>query len=520
MINGAGLVGKVLDVTSGDAVVTLLTDQSFATGVIAGDGRDQGSVTPAVGAPGDLLFEPVDTGARVRENDLVYTAGTTDSRLQSRYPAGILIGKVDADRPRRRRPRPAHPRRARRRPAAPGHGPGPDRARRRPGPGRQVTITPASVIRLALLGLLGGIMQLTAVSQVTDLRCARRPHAAAGRVRRVPRRLDPRRDLRLQPRPVRGHQPLPDARRQLARVHRRRLRRRARSASCATPRTASRRWRSARPRRRSPRSCFTLLQFLLGVQAPVSLLLLREILMTIVLNTLLALPVYALMRRALLPFLPDDPRRRRRRAYTTGGLSPISRACRCRSASKNASGRSRPSWRGASPCSAAIAFVLFGIVFFRLWYLQVLTGEEARLQASENRVRKERIEAPRGDIVDRNNVKLVRDQAGRGRADGALQLPAERARPGRRVPQGARRRRARRGWRPRRSTTRSGASCATTAASHQARASASSAAAAGRRDTAARSPVPRRPREPELAELYRRIGRGPRTSARRRSTSA
>jgi rod shape-determining protein MreD len=70
---------------------------------------------------------------------------------------------------------------------------------------------------------------------------------------------------------------------------------------------------------------FALLQFLLGVQAPVSLLLLRQILMTIVLNTLLALPVYTLMRRILFPFLPDDPRRRRRRAYTTGGLSPISR---------------------------------------------------------------------------------------------------------------------------------------------------------------------------------------------------
>jgi hypothetical protein len=70
---------------------------------------------------------------------------------------------------------------------------------------------------------------------------------------------------------------------------------------------------------------FALLQFLLGVQPPVSLLLLREFLLTVVLNTLLALPVYALMRRVLLPFLPEDPRRRRRRAYTTGGLSPISR---------------------------------------------------------------------------------------------------------------------------------------------------------------------------------------------------
>jgi hypothetical protein len=71
---------------------------------------------------------------------------------------------------------------------------------------------------------------------------------------------------------------------------------------------------------------FSLLQFLLGVEAPVSFELLRQILMTIVLNTLLALPVYAICRRVMLPFLPDDPRRRRRRAYTTGGLSPLSRA--------------------------------------------------------------------------------------------------------------------------------------------------------------------------------------------------
>jgi rod shape-determining protein MreD len=71
---------------------------------------------------------------------------------------------------------------------------------------------------------------------------------------------------------------------------------------------------------------FAMLQFLLGRDAPLSFLLLREILMTIVLNTLLALPIYALVRRVLLPLLPEDPRRRRRRAYTTGGLSPLSRA--------------------------------------------------------------------------------------------------------------------------------------------------------------------------------------------------
>src|ERR671932_2855673 len=54
-----------------------------------------------------------------------------------------------------------------------------------------------------------------------------------------------------------------------------------------------------------------------------------------------------------------------------------------------------------------VAFVLFGIVFFRLWYLQVLTGEQAVSVARGNHFRKIRIEAPRGDIVDRNGVKLV-----------------------------------------------------------------------------------------------------------------
>jgi rod shape-determining protein MreD len=67
----------------------------------------------------------------------------------------------------------------------------------------------------------------------------------------------------------------------------------------------------------------TLIQFLLGVDAPVSLLLLQQIFITVLVNTLLALPVYALVRRVVTPALPDDPRRRRRRAYTTGGLSPL-----------------------------------------------------------------------------------------------------------------------------------------------------------------------------------------------------
>jgi len=72
---------------------------------------------------------------------------------------------------------------------------------------------------------------------------------------------------------------------------------------------------------------YSIVEFLLGVDAPVSLELLRQILIGVVLNTVVALPVWAVVRRILEGGLPDDPRRRRRgrRAYTTGGLSPLSR---------------------------------------------------------------------------------------------------------------------------------------------------------------------------------------------------
>jgi rod shape-determining protein MreD len=71
---------------------------------------------------------------------------------------------------------------------------------------------------------------------------------------------------------------------------------------------------------------YSVVQFMLGVDSPVSFLLARQILATVLLNTIIALPVHAIVRRWLLPVLPEDPRRRRRRAYTTGGLSPLSRA--------------------------------------------------------------------------------------------------------------------------------------------------------------------------------------------------
>ena len=82
-----------------------------------------------------------------------------------------------------------------------------------------------------------------------------------------------------------------------------------------------------------------LIQFLLGVDAPVSLLLLQQIFVVVLVNTLIALPVYALVRRIVRPVLPEDPRRRRRRAYTTGGLSPLQQGAARRGLSTRPSAR-------------------------------------------------------------------------------------------------------------------------------------------------------------------------------------
>jgi rod shape-determining protein MreD len=67
-----------------------------------------------------------------------------------------------------------------------------------------------------------------------------------------------------------------------------------------------------------------VIQFMLGVNAPVSFLLIEQIILQMMVNTLIALPVYELVRRWLYPALPGDPRRRRR-AYTSGAMSPLQR---------------------------------------------------------------------------------------------------------------------------------------------------------------------------------------------------
>jgi rod shape-determining protein MreD len=72
---------------------------------------------------------------------------------------------------------------------------------------------------------------------------------------------------------------------------------------------------------------YSIIQFLLDVSAPVSGVLLRQLLATLILNTLLALPVHAIARRWLSKSLPQEPRRRRRQP-SSAALSPLQQGLR------------------------------------------------------------------------------------------------------------------------------------------------------------------------------------------------
>ncbi|MBA3327740.1 MAG: hypothetical protein H0T43_05515 [Solirubrobacterales bacterium] len=57
-----------------------------------------------------------------------------------------------------------------------------------------------------------------------------------------------------------------------------------------------------------------------------------------------------------------------------------------------------------------VALALFAVVFFRLWYLQVLSGDQYLADANNNRFRELRIQSPRGEIVDRDGTVIVRNK--------------------------------------------------------------------------------------------------------------
>jgi penicillin-binding protein 2 len=59
-----------------------------------------------------------------------------------------------------------------------------------------------------------------------------------------------------------------------------------------------------------------------------------------------------------------------------------------------------------------LALAAFAVIFFRLWFLQVLSGDKYVAEAQGNQLREIRVQPPRGDIVDREGRVLVQNRVG------------------------------------------------------------------------------------------------------------
>ncbi|MDO9354880.1 MAG: hypothetical protein Q7T55_14375, partial [Solirubrobacteraceae bacterium] len=72
-----------------------------------------------------------------------------------------------------------------------------------------------------------------------------------------------------------------------------------------------------------------------------------------------------------------------------------------------------------------IAFGVFAILFLRLWFLQILQGDQYLTEAASNGARQVRVAAPRGNIVDRDRKPLVENDASTVVTLQAEAVPAE-----------------------------------------------------------------------------------------------
>jgi penicillin-binding protein 2 len=72
-----------------------------------------------------------------------------------------------------------------------------------------------------------------------------------------------------------------------------------------------------------------------------------------------------------------------------------------------------------------VAIALFAVLFFRLWFLQMLNGEEFLAEARNNRTREFRVIAPRGEILDRDGKVLVANRTSLALQVNPRKLPAD-----------------------------------------------------------------------------------------------
>jgi rod shape-determining protein MreC len=94
VVNGEGLVGKIVAVASDAAQVDLITDSSMGVSARIGSSAATGVVQPKVGDPNSLLLQYLPPEAQATKGEYVVTSGTVAGSDDSLYPPGILIGQV------------------------------------------------------------------------------------------------------------------------------------------------------------------------------------------------------------------------------------------------------------------------------------------------------------------------------------------------------------------------------------------------------------------------------------------
>ena len=147
---------------------------------------------------------------------------------------------------------------------------------------------------------------------------------------------------------------------------------------------------------------YGVMQFVIGPQHGFFTMMRTQVLPQAVFDGLLAAPLYlGLIRlrlvgrraiaRPVVPVAADVPR-----------AHPQAACPRRRPVDRAAPGADRRRWRSCS----------FSVLGFRLWFLQILSGDRYTALADNNRLRTVSIEAPRGVIYDRNGKSLVENRAG------------------------------------------------------------------------------------------------------------
>ena len=100
VINGSGLVGRVIDVWSNGAKVALIVDRESGVTARVATSRPGGRITGTVetGTPNnanDLLMTGLELKADIRVGDVIETAGIDSAAVAGSYfPEGIPIGRV------------------------------------------------------------------------------------------------------------------------------------------------------------------------------------------------------------------------------------------------------------------------------------------------------------------------------------------------------------------------------------------------------------------------------------------